>query len=64
MRVLRPGEMLTNRIHDRARNAGVPLDTYDPDFIVGVIMSFLGDHDAVLTSHGIVKEADYARSES
>lgn len=54
-----PGELLSTEIHKRARDAGVHLDVYDPDFIVGVIMSFLGDHDAVLTANGIFKEEDY-----
>lgn len=53
------GEMLTTRIHRRARAAGVALDVYDPDFIVGVVMEFLAEHEAVLTPAGIVKEAVY-----
>lgn len=60
MRVETPDEMLTARIHREARSAGVNLDTYDPDFIIGVTMAFLAEHQAVLTPRGVVKEAAYS----
>ena len=44
---------LCKYIHDRARSAGVTLDKYDPDFIIGVIMEWLSSHDFVLTETGL-----------
>lgn len=44
---------LADYIHNRCISAGVHLDKYDPDFIIGVIMEWLNDHNAVLTASGL-----------
>lgn len=35
-----------------------PLDTYDLDFLLGAMMEWLGENNAVLTARGIEKVSD------
>lgn len=44
---------LIRYIHAQARTAGVTLDKYDPDFIIGVIMEFLNQRNHILTPSGL-----------
>jgi hypothetical protein len=46
---------LTEYIHMRAKAARVPLDKYDPDYILGVVMTWLGAHNMILTETGLEK---------
>lgn len=49
-------DLLKNEIKQKCDKASVVLDVYDPDFILGVIIGWLDDNDAVLTARGIEKE--------
>jgi hypothetical protein len=51
-----PNVLLEDHLRARARSAGLGWDTYDPAFCLGVIVKWLGEHDAVLTSRGVEKE--------
>lgn len=44
---------LTYRIGAEAKKVGVYFDRYDPDFILGVIMAWLGERDLALTANGL-----------
>lgn len=44
---------LQNYIHMRAKAAGVILDKYDPDYILGVVMIWLGVKNQILTPTGL-----------
>lgn len=44
---------LVDRVKNECRRLGVGLDTYDPDFIVGVAMDWLSSNDAALTGRGV-----------
>lgn len=59
-RVKSADELLVEYIKDQAEKAGVVLDFYDPDFLLGVIITWLGEHDCVLTETGVQKK-DWVR---
>jgi hypothetical protein len=44
---------LRARLRDELKAQGYHVDTYDPDFVVGVVIGFLSDNDAVLTATGV-----------
>lgn len=46
---------LTQHIHERAKAAGLSLDTYDPDFLLGTIEDFLRTNNLCITPKGIRK---------
>ena len=50
-----PNTLLINHIFVRAKDAGVPWDTYHADYLLGVITDWLDQHDAVLTGRGVKK---------
>jgi hypothetical protein len=56
MRVKSPDELLLAHLRDQAEKAGLPLDRYDPDFLMGCIITWLSDHDCVLTEIGVQKK--------
>jgi hypothetical protein len=41
------------RLMKELKDQGYFLETFDPDFVVGVFIGFLSDNDAVLTSTGV-----------
>lgn len=51
-----PIEILTTHIAEKAKSAGLSWDTYDSDFLLGVVMEWLSEHKAVLTNNGVEKE--------
>jgi hypothetical protein len=44
---------LADFVRVEAANANVHLDTYDPEFIMGLVMHWLGEHDMVLDGAGL-----------
>lgn len=44
---------LCNRLKVEAKAAGVTLDKFDPDFIIGVVQNFLGEKNCAMTPNGI-----------
>lgn len=50
-----PNILLTNYISERALACGVPWDTYHADFLLGNILHWLDEHDAILTGTGVTK---------
>ena len=55
-RVKSADELLIDYLKDQAEKAGLHLDTYDPDFLMGCILNWLGENDCVLTETGIQKK--------
>lgn len=46
-------DQLRLKLTKELRGQGHNLETFDPDFIVGVVMEFLSENDAVLTATGV-----------
>lgn len=44
---------LLEHIRARARGANLHLDQHDPDYIVGTIMTWLGNNNQILTPTGL-----------
>jgi hypothetical protein len=44
---------LRTRLAKELKDQGYFLETFDPDFVVGVFIGFLSDNDAVLTPTGV-----------
>lgn len=44
---------LLEHIRTRARGANLHLDQHDPDYIVGTIMTWLGNNNQILTPTGL-----------
>lgn len=62
-RVRSANELLVDHVRQRAAAAGVPWDEYHADFLVGVVTTWLGERDAVLTSNGVRKGSDWRKGE-
>jgi len=45
--------MLGAHIRKVLERQGHFVDTYDPDFLLGTIVAWLGEHDAILTPSGV-----------
>lgn len=56
MRVKSADELLVDYIRDQSLKAGITLDTYDPDFFLGIVITWLSDNDCVLTETGVQKK--------
>lgn len=50
-----PNVLLANHIAASAASAGLSWDTYDADFLLGVVQAWLRNHEAVLTPLGVEK---------
>ncbi len=44
---------LRERLAKELKAQGYFLETFDPDFVIGVVVGFLSDNDAVLTATGV-----------
>lgn len=44
---------LFDKVTYECKKTGIPLDTYDGDFILGVMLAWLDTNDAALTSDGV-----------
>jgi hypothetical protein len=51
-----PDAMLNAHIRKALEDHGLWVDRFDPDFIVGTIATWLGEHRAVLTGSGVEPE--------
>jgi hypothetical protein len=53
---------LVNHLRSELKKQGVILDTYDPDFLLGVVMSWLGEQGLALTEAGVRRVKGYGYS--
>lgn len=50
-----PNILLTNYIRDRAKDCGIPWDTYHADFLLGTILRWLDENDCYLSESGVYR---------
>lgn len=52
-------DLLLSHLRHKLREGGLNPDVYDPDFIYGIFIMWLGENDALLTSRGVEKVSDF-----
>lgn len=47
-------EIMVESLRIKLREGGIPVDKYDPDYIVSSLMEWLGNHQLTLTGEGLM----------